>query len=143
LLKRKTKNPNATIVAQFLNAVHEVYSPLDYQGSMRSDMKRMRPYILMTRDIVKNSNRSNTDFIEFTSAQVLFRDFEESFNHYKRECCLNEISKAAGLKMNSKSTIVHPWPMRIRKNATQREFNVLRASGHSGAERYVERESAA
>jgi len=108
LLKRKIKNPNITIVTQFLNAVHEVYSPLDYQGSMRSDMKRMHSYILMTRDIVKNSNRSNTDFIEFTSAQVLFRDFEKSFNHYKRECCLNEISKVVELKMNFKSTIIHP-----------------------------------
>ncbi len=81
--------------------------------------------------------------MRFMSAQVLFRDFDELFNRYKCECRIDEFSKAAGLKVNSKNTIVHLWPMRIRKNATQREFNVLLASGHTGSERYVEWKSAA
>jgi hypothetical protein len=143
LLKRKTENPNAAIVGLFLNAVHEVYSRLDYLGSIRSDLERLRSYIPMTRDMVQDSSRSNADFVRFLSAQVLFRDLDELFNRFKCECRLDEISKAAGLTMNSKNTIVRPWPMRIRKNATQREFNVLFASGHTGSERYVEWKSAA
>lgn len=34
-------------------------------------------------------------------------------------------------------------PMRIRKNAKQRESNVLLVSGHTSSERYVEWKSAA
>ena len=130
-------------MALFLNAVHEVYSNADYLGSIRSDMERLRSYIPMTRDMVQDSSRSNPDFMRFLSAQVLFRDFDELFNRYKCECRLDEISKAAGLTMKSKNTIVRPWPMRIRKNATQREFDLLLASGHTGSERYVEWNSAA
>jgi len=107
LLKRKTENPNATIVALFLNAVYEIYSPLDYRGSIRSDMERMRAYISITRVMIQDSSRSNADFMRFMSAQVLFRDFDELFNRYKCECRIDEFSKAAGLKVNSKNTIVH------------------------------------
>ncbi len=60
----------------------------------------------MTRDMMQD--RSRPDFIRFMSAHLLFRDFDELFNRFKRECRFNEISKAAGLKVNSKNTIVHP-----------------------------------
>lgn len=72
------------------------------------------------------------------SAQLLIRDFDELFTRFKRECRLDEVTKAMGLKINSKNTIVHPWPMRIKETATQREFNTLLAFGHTGSERYVE-----
>ena len=130
-------------MALFLNAVHEVYSEADYLGSILSDMERMRSYMPTTRDMVQDSSRSNPDFLRFLTAQVLFRDFDELFNRYKCECRLDEISKAAELTMDSKNTIVRPWPMRLRKNATQREFDILLASGHTGSERYVEWKSAA
>ena len=143
LLKRKTENPSATMVALFLNAVHEVYSPLDYQSSIRSDMERLRSYIPISRDMVQGRNRYNADSIRFMCAQGLLWDFDELFSRFKRDCCLDEISKATGLKMKSKNTIVQPWPMRIKENATPREFNVLLASGHNGSERYVEWENAA
>ena len=55
LLRRKTENPNATILALLLNAVHEVYSRLDYLGSLHSDMERQRSYIPITRDMVQDS----------------------------------------------------------------------------------------
>lgn len=138
LLKRKTQNPNAAIVALFLNAIHEEYSPLDHLDSSRSTMERVRSYIPVTRDMVQASTSHNPDLVRFLSAEVLFRDFDDLFNRFKRECHLDEISKAAGLTMKSENTIVHPWPMRLRKNATQREFDVRFASGHTGLERYVE-----
>ena len=125
-------------MALFLNAVHEVYAPLDYLSSMHSDMDRLRAYIPITRQMGTDSNRSNPDLIRFMSAQVLIRDFDELFARFKSECRLDEITKAMGLEMNSKNTIVQPWPMRIAETATQREFDVLLASGHIGSERYVE-----
>lgn len=142
LLKRKTENPSATMVALFLNAVHEVYSPLDYLSSIHSDMERLRSYISVTRDVVQDGSRFNPELIKFMSAQVLVREFDELFSRFKCECRLDEISKATGLRMRSKNMIVQPWPMRLKKNATQREFNVLLASGHNGSERYVEWENA-
>ncbi|KAI4222628.1 MAG: hypothetical protein L6R40_008569 [Gallowayella cf. fulva] len=76
LLKRKTENPSATMVALFLNAVHEVYSPLDYLSSMHSDMERLRSYLSVTRDMVQDGNKYNPEFIKFMSAQVLIREFD-------------------------------------------------------------------
>ena len=84
---------------------------------------------------MQEPSRSNPRYIRFRSAQVLFRDYDELFS---RLCRLDEISKATALKMKSRNTIVQPWPIRIRNNATQGDFNVLLASGHNGSERYVE-----
>ncbi|KAI9875688.1 MAG: hypothetical protein M1830_008116 [Pleopsidium flavum] len=143
LLKRHTQNPNATLVALFLNAVHEVFTPLDSLGSAISDMDRMRPYLPATRDMVQHGNEYNADFLRFMAARGMFRDFDELFKRYMRECRFHEVSKAAGLEMKSQNTIVRPWPMRLEKNATQREFDFLHASGHSGSERYAEWKSVA
>ena len=129
-------------MALFLNAVHEVFSPQDYLNSTLSTMERLRSYIPMNRDVVQSSSMSNADFVRFLSAQDLFRDFDDLFNRFKSECRLTEISKAAGLTMKSENTIIRPWPLRLRKNATQREFDVLFASSHTGSERYVEWKSA-
>jgi len=143
LLKRNAQNLDATLVTLFLNAVHEVFSPLDDLASIGSDMGRMRPYMPANRDMIQHSNASNADFLRFMGACCIFRDFDELFKRYMRECRFGEISKAAGLKMNSKNTIIHPWPMRLKKDATQRDFDFLHASGHNGSERYVEWKSVA
>ena len=142
LLKCKPQNPHATIVALFLNAVHEVYSQHGYLRPKRSDMERLISYIPMTRDMVQDSSRSNADLTRILSAQLLFRDFDDLFNRFKSECRLDEISKAAQLTMKSENTIVPPWPLRLKQDATQREFEIVFASGHTGAERYVEWKSA-
>ncbi len=92
----------------------------------------------VTRDVAQGSSSSSPEFIRFMSAEVLFWDFDELFRRFTRESRLDEITKVAGLTMKSKNTIVQPWPMRIKENATQREFDVLLASGHVGSERYVE-----
>lgn len=139
LLKRKTENTSATIIAHFLNAVHEVYTPQDFQ---RSTVERLRSYIPITREMVQDRSRSSPEFVKFMTAQVLFRDFDELFDRFIQDDCLGEISDATNLKIKSKHTIVQPWPLRIKENATQYEFDVLLASGHIGSERYVEWESA-
>lgn len=143
LLKPRTENPNATIVALFLNAVHEVDTPHESLKSMYSEMDRLRAYIPLSPHMWKENNHDNKaefnpDFIRFMSARALFRDYDELFTRFRRECRLDEMTTAMGLEMSSKNTIVQPWPMRIGQTATQREFDVLLASGHTGSERYVE-----
>ena len=135
LVKRKSENPDATIVALFLNAVHEAHSHQGYLRPTRSDMGRLLSYIPMTQNMVQDS-------VRLLSAQLLFRDFDDLFNRFKSDCALDEVSKAAQLIMKTENTIVPPWPLRLKKNATQREFELRFASGHTGAERYVEWKSA-
>ena len=106
-------------------------------------MNHMRPYMLATSDMIQSSNSFNADFLKFMNARSIFWDFDELFKRYMRKCVFDEISKAAELKMNLKNTIVHPWPMRLKKNATQQKFEFLHASGHNGFERYVKWNSVA
>lgn len=138
LLKRSAENPNATLVTLFLNAVHEVYSPLDRLDSIGAATDRLRKYLPLTREMFQQSNSSDPDLLRFIEAQTMFRDFDELFKRFMHECRFDEISKATGLKMKSGNTIVRPWPMRLKKKGTQREFELLHASGHNGSERYVE-----
>ena len=88
--------------------------------------------------MVRGGSSYDPEIIRFMTAKDMFRDFDELFSRFKRQCRLDEISKANRLEMRSKHIIVQPWPMRIKDNATQREFEVLLASGHVGSERYVE-----
>lgn len=76
-----------------------------------------------------------------TEVLTMFRNFDKPFKQFMYECRFTEISRAAGLKMKAEHTVVEPWPMRLKENATQDEFNTLRASSHVGSERYVEWES--
>jgi hypothetical protein len=41
-------------------------------------------------------------------AQGLLRTFDELFSRFKRDCCLDEISKATGLKMTKNSELFKP-----------------------------------
>lgn len=138
LLKPHNQNPNATLLALYLNAVHEVFSPVDYLVSTVSEVERMHPYMQGNQEMLKLSNKSNADFLRFDNARGMFRDYDQLFDRYMRECRLREISKTARLIIKPKNTIVRPWPMRLDKNATQREFDILQASGHCGSERYME-----
>ncbi|KAI9731728.1 MAG: hypothetical protein M1834_004517 [Cirrosporium novae-zelandiae] len=140
LLKQKTQNPNATLVALFLNAIHEVCIPADYIKLMTSEMAIVRQYVPINSNITQQQQNShyNADFLKQMDACVMFRDLDEPFQRYMHECRFRDIGKVAGLEMKSKNTIVQPWPMRLSKNTTQTEFDILQASGHSGCERYVE-----
>lgn len=60
------------------------------------------------------------------------------FEHLTTECGFGKISTVAGPRMKSKHTIGEQWPMRLKKNATQEEFNILLASSHIGSKRYME-----
>lgn len=57
------------------------------------------------------------------------------------DCDFESISKADGLKMKTNNEIIEPWPMKLKRNATQDDFNMLLAANTIGSERYVEWES--
>ncbi|KAJ9663962.1 hypothetical protein H2201_005444 [Coniosporium apollinis] len=138
LLKRASDNPHAILLTLFLNAVHEVFYDTDNIASLHEEMSRLRSYVNLAPDVVLAGDKFNADFIMFTDARPVVRDFDKLFDRWMREHRFGDIGKAVGLKMGSEHTIVPPWPMRLRQNATQREFDRLRASGHVESERYVE-----
>lgn len=111
---------------------------LDCLSSICPEIKRLRSYTPIIRDMMQERSRSNSEFIRFRSAQVLFRDFDELFSRFTCESRLDEISKTIGLKIKFRITIIQSWSIRIRKNATQGKFNALLASDHNGSERYIE-----
>ena len=109
-------------MALFLNAVHEMHSSQEVLDSTRSYMARVCSYIPMnipmTGDRPQAGSGHCPDLVRYISAEVLFRDVDDLFDRFKRECHLDEISKVTGLTMEAENTIVRPWPMRLRENAT-------------------------
>jgi hypothetical protein len=142
LLKSKSQNPKATLLALFLNAIHEEES---YGGnviaSLQSDKERMRKYLTITQEMFTRGP-SNADFVRFIEASAMFRDFDEPFRRFMEQCRLGEISAFNGLRVKEINSIVRPWPLRLGKTATKEEFDILHASSHLGSERYVEWERA-
>ena len=144
LLRSKAENPKATMIALFVNAIYEVYSHHKDQRSMdSSNMMRLHSYMPITRDLAQPDNMYTGHIIRLACAQSLFWNYEELFNRFKAECRLDEISKAHGLRIKVKPTIIQSWAMQLRNNATQLEFETLLASGHHGSGRYVEWETIA
>ncbi|KAH8593394.1 hypothetical protein B0O99DRAFT_515819 [Bisporella sp. PMI_857] len=136
MLKARGENPHAAILALFLNAVHEVTNPMEQMASMKLEMDRLRRYIPVP--LSQQHDPYDVDFLRFWDACKLVRDVDKLFNRFMQQCEFTAISRASGLKMKSKNTIVEPWPMRLKKDASKDEFDLLMASGHIGLERYVE-----
>jgi hypothetical protein len=109
--------------------------------SLKSETDKLGKYLQLTPAIFQD--KFSPDFVRYHEARVIFRDFDKIFKRFMDECRFEKIGKAAGLKMKSTNTIIEPWPLRLKDNAAQEEFNLLLASGHIGLERYVEWESAA
>ncbi|KAF7905570.1 uncharacterized protein EAF01_006091 [Botrytis porri] len=137
-LKRKSQNPHATLLALFLNAVHESRTEKDYIYSMATDSAKLRRYMPIERDMLQPYN---ADFLRCNDARSLFQDLDRPFDRFMKDCSLYEISKVEGLRIKTKNTLVEKWPLKLRNGAKQEEFDMLLASGHLGSERYVEWES--
>jgi hypothetical protein len=113
---------------------------MDQLTSIKTESNRLIKYLPLSPAMLPNRN---ADFMRFNDARIMFRDFDKLFQRFCHECQFEEIGKGAGLKMKSNNTIIEPWPMRLKKNATQEEFDILLASSHMGSERYIEWQSLA
>lgn len=142
LLKPRSQNPKATLLALFLNAIHEESYGASVIASLESDKDRICRYLPLTREVLANARPSSADFIRFIEASAMFRDFDKPFRRFMEQCRFSEISAVNGLRMKEKNSIVKSWPLRLGERATANEFDILHASGHHGSERYVEWERA-
>ena len=137
LLKGVAQNPHATLLALFLNATHEVAPLGDLSARMGSEIKQVQQYLAIGPELLSRGSY-DPDFMNLLAAQALCRDYDLLFDRFMSECRFLEISRNAKLTLNEENTIIGKWPMRLKKDATQAEFNLLHASGHTGSERYVE-----
>lgn len=137
LLKGVAQNPHATLVALFLNATHEMDTLGDLSVRMASEIKQVQQYLPTGHEILSRGT-FDPDLINFVAAQELSRDYDPLFERFMNECSFREISRKSKLIMKEENTIIGKWPMRLKKDATQTEFKLLHASGHTGSERYVE-----
>ncbi|KAL1982084.1 hypothetical protein VTN96DRAFT_1797 [Rasamsonia emersonii] len=136
LLKKQTENPHATLIGLFLNAIDEEDS--QSLASLKSDLSYLSRFLPITPNFVRRGDKSDADFLRLIFARDMVRDVDAIFGRYMKKHRFKEITRDAGLAMKSKNTIIPPFPMRLPKNATQKEFDLLLASAHTGSERYVE-----
>ncbi len=122
----------------FLNAIPETSTPADEQENIVSDFHLITPYFPRMRENIHRRNEYDADLIKITGARATFKDFDRLWKRYTKDCQLHESGRARGMIMKKENTIVPKWPLRLKKNATQAEFDRLQASGHTGWERYVE-----
>lgn len=130
----------------FLNAAAETDHILNPQGdvqSLVSAMKRLEKYIPINKSRVGHSRggmnaSAHPDLILRTACFDMFKPWETYFDMFVDEAKVTQIARLCGIVIKKKHTIVQPWPYKIGKKATKKEFDVLSASGTTGFERYME-----
>jgi len=123
-----------------MNAVAEMthHRPPNHAETKALTLK-VAGYLPVTRSL-----RSEYDplAIQHVAAHGLVRDNDKYFNEYMKVEHFAEIALHLGLTMKRPHTIVEEWPMRLKSQPEQvgakEEFEILLASSHGGAERYVE-----
>ncbi|KAI8935049.1 hypothetical protein NX059_008713 [Plenodomus lindquistii] len=146
LLKSTSQNPKATLLMLFINAAMETDNIANPQGdihSMISAMKRLETYIPFDKPRTDSSRgKTNTsahpDLILRTACCDMFKPWDKYFDMFMDETNIVQIAAVYGMAIKEKHTIVKPWPYKVRNGTTKREFDVLRASGNTGFERYME-----
>ncbi|KAF2230331.1 hypothetical protein EV356DRAFT_345567 [Viridothelium virens] len=146
-LKPKSENPHATILTLFLNAIDNADSSSGNTGKRDAFRQHYRtlmslnPWALQEFHSGEPSLR-NPAFVRIAGDTKLLRDHEKFFNMHMIKQDFSAAAFHAGVKMKQHHTIIEAWPMRLKKEqgetGAKEEFELLRASGHVGCERYVE-----
>jgi hypothetical protein len=148
LLKPRMQSAQATLLMLFINAAREVDDdddPGGKSGDMQYAMNRIKTYLPMNAAMIASVNFSDMyhpHMIMCMQNLGMFNDWNKLFDQFVEIMNIRESAKAKGLKVKENHTIVRPWPTHIRSTSTKQEFDVLRASGRTGHERYMEIESA-
>ncbi|PGH28167.1 hypothetical protein AJ80_00057 [Polytolypa hystricis UAMH7299] len=139
LLKPKGENPKATLLVLFLNATHEMTTMADAISTVGTSFEVGTRYLhLKPQAMLSSGNPYRCELMSLTNAQSLFREHDTPFDRFVVFSRLREAGECLGLGMKSHHTIVEKWPMRLKKNPSQREFDLLFWTNHVGSERYVE-----
>jgi len=153
LLKPKAVNPYATLLMLFLNAAAETEhmsktSDLKtFKSNHEAAMRRLTKYMPLDKAFMAKIRNADDlgrkpEFLARTGCTDFFKDWDSYFNTFMKDAKLPEFAKICGLVMKKNHTLVERWPFRLGARATQADFELLRPSGFSGYERYMEFERA-
>jgi hypothetical protein len=168
MLKPKTKNPHATLLLLFLNAVREMESQsglhdeanleaapnVSALNQAKKFMSDVRPSVfdLMLRKTHRRFLREPpplADLVRVTSAMEMFGDCDGFFKIYLQHPdplvsgSMKTLARACGMKVKAQHTIIQPWPYRITDKNTKAEFDIMFSQSVCGQERYMEFEKLA
>lgn len=147
LLKHRSDNPKATLLMLFLNAAAETEnankSSAKWKSGLELASRRLNKYMPLDRAKVGHMQNAgdfgrHPDFVRRNGCHDMLKDWEQWFDMFMRDSEMVDFANMCGLKIRSKHAIVEPWPCKVRVRTTQKEFDVLRASGTTGYERYME-----
>jgi hypothetical protein len=140
LLKQPSQNPHATLITLFLNAVDEVSTPADRFANIVSETEKLKRYMPLNQQLLSQRHKYmyHSEVLAFSDARIMVRNFDSLFQRYVDKWQMGELGRVLGMEMKGGNTVVEKWPLRLRDNATQEEFDLLRASSHLGLEMYVE-----
>ncbi|TVY40387.1 hypothetical protein LSUB1_G002857 [Lachnellula subtilissima] len=138
LLKIKLQNTHATLLTLFLNATHEMRMTQPAETSLESQVNQLAQYMKPSAEMLRNASGFSAEIIKTQEALGFFCDYDALFELFMKHYGFKNAASLSGLEMKGENTIQDNWPLRLRKGATQEEFELLVASGHTGSERYVE-----
>ncbi|KAH7095343.1 hypothetical protein FB567DRAFT_601187 [Paraphoma chrysanthemicola] len=162
MLKPKTKNPYATILALFLNAVREE-ERYDLNAELAATpyelrrIEQLRSYMDLSPavfDVLSGKHSSAMRNVSMADVQLanvaadMFGDFDLYFEKFsskpdKRQAgSMNQLARINGMQVKAKQTIIERWPYRVKEETTKEQFKILLSESTSGHERYVEFEKA-
>ncbi|PGH26457.1 hypothetical protein AJ80_01770 [Polytolypa hystricis UAMH7299] len=139
LLQSSLRNPHATLITVFINAVMEMARGNDKDSIPNTDL--LMEY-LPTPDVRKLMWPQNADVLRLWDARTLVFSADEYFERYMMLQKFGQISTDLRVAAKEVNTIIDRWPMgltlRPEQKGAKEEFNMLLSSNFSGAERYVE-----
>ncbi|KAI1931153.1 hypothetical protein LOZ65_001352 [Ophidiomyces ophidiicola] len=138
LLKPKEDNPQATLLALFMNAVEEEDNAADYLTGRGESITRATSYIPGFSQAVGSRNQYSPASLKIMQTVAAFRNFDAMFKRFMLNTRFAELTRAYRLQARENHTIVSPWPARLKDTPTQSEFELFHGGEQSGTERYVE-----
>ena len=139
LLQSPQRNPHATLITVFINAVMEIAG-----GNEESIVPRMDIVMeyLPTPDILQLGLPHNADMMRIWDARTLVLDTDRFFQRYTTLHKFSEITADLRVAAKKVNTIVDKCPMELKlrpgQKGAQQEFDILFSSNFTGTERYVE-----
>lgn len=130
----------------FINAAAETDHTANPQGdvqSLVSAMKRIEKYMPIDKSRLNITSAgmnkgAHPELIVRTTCYDMFKPWDQHFNIFMEEAKITASATLYGMAIKKKHTIVQPWPYKIDNRTTKKEFDILRASGTTGFERYME-----
>jgi hypothetical protein len=160
MLKPKSRNPKATLLLLFLNAVREEENhPKNIILEMPVSKRRQQllKYLDIKPPIIDAAlgkgglsslqYMSSPDLVVATDALNLLGNFDTYFDRFLESAdpytgtSMYELAHQHGLQIKPNHTIIDRWPYRITEKTTKEKFKtlLLESTGH---ERYMEFEKA-